>query len=47
MKKVKGTIKNAASYSSGDALKLLSVRGNLINVTRKFYDVTFISSFVT
>ena len=46
MKKVKDTIKNAASYSSGDALKLFSLRGNPINVMRKFYDVTFISRFV-
>ena len=48
MKKVKDTIKNDASYSSGDVLKTVqSVRGNPINVTRKFYDVTFISRFVT
>ena len=47
MKKVKDTITNAASHSSGDGLKLLSERGNPINVTCKFYDVTFISHFVT
>ena len=56
MKKVKDTIKDAATHSSGDALKLFSqcteiqlmLRANFthrnpINVTRKFYDVTFTS----
>ena len=50
MQKVKDTIKNAASYSSGDALKLFSQYAEIqltLRANCKFYDVTFISRFVT
>ena len=46
MQKVKDTIKNAASYSSGNALKLFSQCAEIqVKLRANFYDVTFVSSF--
>ena len=48
MKKEKDTIKNAASYSSGNALELFSQCAEIqLTLCAIFFDVTFISHFVT
>ena len=46
MKKVKYTIKNDASYSSDNGLKLFSQCAEIQLTLRAFYDDTFISHFV-